>query len=486
VLGLGVFMARPDQGLSAIFSSPGAGGLVARQIIPAAVVVPIVFAWLRLQGQLAGWYDMTFGLALFALSNIVFFSALLGWLAARLRAVDAERETALENLRQANETLEQHVAERTAGLAASEARFRLLAENATDLIARTTPDGVFLYASPAARRLLGFDPDAMVGLSAFEVVHPDDLAGLQTVHQILAAGPETRTFQYRVKHADGEYVWLESTAHAIFSHSGRPLEIASSTRDITRRKQAEAAIQRMNDDLKHQAAELEATNAELEAFGHTIAHDLKAPLATILGYASLLRDIDETLSEETRQVLHTIDDEILRMARMVDSLLLLARVRHGHEPIEPVAMGPVIQAALERFKEPLARRGFQVDVPRTCPRVLGYGPWLEEVFANLIGNAIKYMSADTAQPRLSLRGRARSGIVRYEVADNGLGIRPEDQERLFDMFSRFHTRQAGGFGLGLSIVARIVTRLGGQVGVDSEPGQGSTFWFNLPAVTNHR
>jgi PAS domain S-box-containing protein len=254
-------------------------------------------------------------------------------------------------------------------------------------------------------------------------------------------------------------------------------------RDITRRKQSEQTIQRMNEDLQQQAAALEAANAELGAFGHTIAHDLKAPLNMIRGYASLLHEFDETRTDDSRRLLESIDRATVRMAGMIDNLLLLAEVRHGEEQIEVVPMVAVAQAAVERFQHALTERGFICTVEEPFPAVLGNGPWLEEVFANLIGNAIKYIGAQTPDPRITVRGLTLGNNVRCEVQDNGLGIRPEDQTRLFEMFSRFHHRHASGSGLGLSIVARIVTRLGGEVGVESQPGEGSTFWFTLPAPT---
>jgi signal transduction histidine kinase len=112
---------------------------------------------------------------------------------------------------------------------------------------------------------------------------------------------------------------------------------------------------------------------------------------------------------------------------------------------------------------------------------MGYGPWIEEVFANLISNAVKYIGKDNEAPCITIRGMRDGDMVRYEVEDNGLGIKPEDQARLFDMFSRFHKGEEAGFGLGMSIIQRIVTKLKGTMGVQSEPGVGSTFWFALPA-----
>lgn len=114
------------------------------------------------------------------------------------------------------------------------------------------------------------------------------------------------------------------------------------------------------------------------------------------------------------------------------------------------------------------------------PTVLGNAAWLEEVFANLVDNAIKYIGEQNPEPRIVIRGQQEGTHARYEVSDNGRGIQPEDLPKLFEMFTRFHNREAKGSGLGLSIVRRIIGRLGGEIGVESEPGAGSAFWFTLP------
>src|SRR5688572_10682067 len=114
------------------------------------------------------------------------------------------------------------------------------------------------------------------------------------------------------------------------------------------------------------------------------------------------------------------------------------------------------------------------------PAAMCHSTWLEEIFANLIGNAITYIGRDNPDPRIHIQGHRVNGMVRYEVIDNGVGIRPEVQDQLFEMFTRLHPGEGHGLGMGLSIVQRLVTRLEGQVGVESAEGQGSTFWFTLP------
>lgn len=244
--------------------------------------------------------------------------------------------------------------------------------------------------------------------------------------------------------------------------------------DVTEIKQAEASA-------RAYAAELELRNEELDAFSHTVAHDLRRPLTHIVGYADLLKQFGrEELSNEMLDFVTSIEDAAYNMSEMIQGLLMLAKLRHTETVSQEVNMSAIIDAAIKRVKPDIEERGVQLKAVNPIPNAVGYGPWLEEAFVNLLSNAIKYIGKENEDPRISISAMSQGDCVRYEVADNGLGISREDQANLFEMLTRFHQDQASGTGLGLSIVQRIVTKLGGELGVNSEPGQGSTFWFTLP------
>lgn len=227
--------------------------------------------------------------------------------------------------------------------------------------------------------------------------------------------------------------------------------------------------------LRQYASTLETTNKELDAYNHTIAHDLKSPLAIVNGYAYLL--MDEPLSDEGRKMVDTVAMVTHNMADMIDDLLKLASLREAEAAVTRVDMGAVLESALQRIED---RRQF-VTLEGDLPSALGHAPWLTEVFANLINNALKYTPADRT-PDIRVRGMVQGTMMRYEVQDNGVGIAPEDRQRIFDLFTRLPNEgMAKGLGIGLSIVRRVIERLGGQIGVEGAPGQGSTFWFTLPA-----
>ncbi len=263
---------------------------------------------------------------------------------------------------------------------------------------------------------------------------------------------------------------------ADFSHQDVELMIVLAS-------QASVAIgnARLLETVQQYAAELEERNRELDAYSHTVAHDLKKPLTYMLGYGDLLNE-DERLPADARLYAAQISQAAHKMNNMVENLLLLARLRQSETVLEPVPLGPVVQAAVERFADDLAERGVRLEIEPEMPSVLGNAGWLEEVYANLLSNAIKYIGRDNPDPWVAIRARQIGEEVYCEVCDNGRGIAPEDQKKLFKLFSRFHVDQAAGYGLGLSIVMRIITKLNGLIGVESAPGQGSTFWFTLPAA----
>ena len=168
------------------------------------------------------------------------------------------------------------------------------------------------------------------------------------------------------------------------------------------------------------------------------------------------------------------------MANIIDALLLLAGVREMEVPIEPLNMEFVVEEARQRLAHLNKQYGVTVVLPDEWPTAMGYSPWVEEIWVNYLSNGIKYGGHP---PRLTLGATAEpDNMLRFWIQDNGVGITPEMREELFMPFTQLNLRHDSGYGLGLSIVQRIVERLGGEVGAETKPGQGSLFWFTLPAV----
>jgi signal transduction histidine kinase len=263
-------------------------------------------------------------------------------------------------------------------------------------------------------------------------------------------------------------------------------------KEIAEREQAEEALRQHREHLeelvRERTVELEERNAELDAFAHTVAHDLKNPLAVVTGFAEALRECHHTLPvEDLQRYLYTLERNGRKMKNIVDELLLLAGVREMDVGTEPLDMANIVAEAQKRLVHLIEERQAEIMAPpeESWPAALGYGPWVEEVWVNYLSNAIEHGGRP---PRVELgfdlSGAAREyGTVRFWVRDNGPGLTSEEQARLFTPFTQLNQVSAKGHGLGLSIVRRIVEKLGGQVGVESKVGRGSVFYFDLLDVS---
>jgi signal transduction histidine kinase len=239
----------------------------------------------------------------------------------------------------------------------------------------------------------------------------------------------------------------------------------------------------LEDLVQQRTVELEARNQELDAFAHTVAHDLRNPLSLVLGFAELLeQDCGIASREELQYYAQSVVRNGRKMSNIVDELLLLAGVRKIEVTSSPLNMAPIVAEAQRRLTHLIQEHEAEITVPDTWPVAMGYGPWIEEVWANYLSNAIMYGGSP---PRIELGADVQADrMVRFWVRDHGPGISADQQQRLFIPFAQLAQGSAKGHGLGLSIVRRIMTKLGGQVGVESNgvPGQGSLFFFTLPGV----
>lgn len=239
---------------------------------------------------------------------------------------------------------------------------------------------------------------------------------------------------------------------------------------------------RMVEALRQYATELESRNADLDAFAHTVAHDLNNPLTRIIGFVDIMiEDFEILTKEDLRRYLGTTARAASKMHSITDELLLLSSVRAMSEvEFESLNMASIVSEAMTRLDYMIETHGAEIIVPEAWPEALGYEPWVEEVWANYISNAIKYGGRP---PRLELGATdGADGTVCFWVRDNGFGLTLEEQARLFIPFTRLSKVSAQGHGLGLSIVRRIMERMGGKAGVESQRGLGSLFTFTLPGI----
>jgi len=254
--------------------------------------------------------------------------------------------------------------------------------------------------------------------------------------------------------------------------------------EIEERIEAQRMLQSANDRLQKEIVIREQLIADLNAFARMVAHDLKTPLQNVAILTHLLKTNLEELPNTTEalKLVHQLQKTGQKSSAIIRELLTLASLRNQDVTVRSLDMRVVINEVLTRISFVIEESEAQISVPSEWPRVYGHAPWVEEVWSNYLSNAIKYSAKP---PLISLGAMPEdNGFIRFWVQDNGDGVDPEDQSLLFQAFTRLGKSRVEGHGLGLSIVQRIVEKLGGKVGVESRgrPGEGSRFWFTLPTA----
>ena len=356
-----------------------------------------------------------------------------------------------------------------------EQRYRLMIEGVSDyaIFSLDTHGNVTTWNS-GAQRIKQYSADEIIGQNFSCFYTPEDrAAGLpQTV---LATAESTGHYEgegWRVR-KDGSRFWASVVVTAIFDEDGKLSGFSKVTRDVTERKQ-------LLDQIARHAQELEATNAELESFSYSVSHDLRAPLRAIEGFAIALReDYGKSLDDTANDYLNRISSAAVRMNRLVQDLLNYSRLSRTELVPEPTELHSAVEAALAQIED--LDHNVEVKISEPC-NVLAHQPTLVQVLLNLISNGLKFQAPGT-KPHVTVSAKRDRNCVRVRVTDNGIGIDPAHQERIFNVFERLHGNDTyPGTGIGLAIVKRGIERMGGKVGLDSKPGSGSTFWFELASA----
>lgn len=253
--------------------------------------------------------------------------------------------------------------------------------------------------------------------------------------------------------------------------------------EVLSRVRTHLRLESMRHKLLEQNQQLQAQNAELDRFASTVAHDLKNPLATLTAALRLVQYelADSALPDSTAQQSLTVGIKIVgKMAEITDELLLLAALRRSEVPQSPLHMEGIVTSALQRLQALTDERQPTIHLPTAWPTAIGYAPWVEAVWANYLSNGIRH-GRSPIHLELGADGPI-NGQVRFWVRDNGPGIPEPLKDHLFGEFAKADSSQNGGNGLGLSIVRRIMDKLGGSYGAKSLPEQGSEFFFTLQSA----
>lgn len=380
----------------------------------------------------------------------------------------------------------------TTALSASELRYRRLFEAAHDGILIVDPETrQIIDVNPFLVKFLGYTYEEFIGKELFEIGLLKDEAASQAAFRELQTTGSIRYEDLPLETKDGRRVEVEFVSN-IYDEGDQQV-IQCNIRDISERRKTEKALRDADLRLAQYAAELEnvvnrrtaelrLSNAQLETFVYSIAHDLRGPLRAMQGFAQLLvQDHAANLNEEGRGYANFINTAAQTMDRLLADLLAFSHISQQKIELVPVALETAVQDALSGCETEIRESHARIESIPPWPVVLAHAATLRQVLVNLIGNAIKFVAAKT--PHVRLRAEERSGgIVRIWVEDNGIGIPPEFHERIFQVFQRLHTTVYAGTGIGLAIVQKGVERMGGRVGLVSAPGEGSKFWIELSQV----
>lgn len=370
---------------------------------------------------------------------------------------------------------------RELALAESEARYRFMAENVQDVILRIDADGVVVFVSPSVRTL-GYEPEAIVGRSIFEFM---EAASVERIHESLAAAVAGDTAadperdEVSVFRADGSVVWMESVGTGIHDETGAYRGAVAVLRDVTERRALE-------EDLRRKTSEAEAAAGAKSEFLANMSHEIRTPLTAVIGYAGLIAKMTD-LPDKARTYADRVSRSGEALNAIVNSILDFSKIEARRIKLrpEPYALRDLVEDALAQVRNSAEQKGLllRAETPVATPdAVLVDRLLIVQVITNLLANAVKF--TETGSVTLRLRHDLADQRLHVAVVDTGIGIAPDQVDRLFERFTQVeasNARRFGGVGLGLPIAKGIIELMGGRIGLESQPDEGSTFSFDIPA-----
>ncbi|WP_298162231.1 PAS domain S-box protein [Brevundimonas sp.] len=364
---------------------------------------------------------------------------------------------------------------------ASEARYRLLADRASDIIVTYGVDGLIQYISPSVEAATGIAPGDLVGRPVTHLILEEDVQALtRRFRDMVRARPGTVLpgLVYRARMASGEVRWMEARTTLIRNEAGRVVEFHDVVRDITETK-------RLEDELIAARDVAEAAAKAKSEFLANMSHELRTPLTSVIGFSGLLLS-SEVLPEAERRYADRIATSSEALLSVINDILDYSKLEADAVGLDPVAFDPaaMVRGAASIIETQCEARGLTLAMTTSAAlpdMIMGDEGRLRQVTLNFLSNAVKF----TASGEIRLDLRTIGERLRVSVTDSGIGIAPEKIDGLFDRFTQADastTRVYGGTGLGLAISRRLIELMGGEIGAESRPGEGSTFWFEIPLI----
>jgi PAS domain S-box-containing protein len=504
MLAIAIVLAVSQSWLASVIDTTTPCTLIARRLLPAAITAPLLFGWLRLRGQAADLFDTEFGAALLVVSTIVVSLLVIMWAVKSVeRAMDASADV-------------------QRALRDRETQFRLLVAGIQDYaIFLLDRDGNVSTWNTGAQRIKGYQAAEIIGRH-FSLFYPaQDLVQGKPLWELAQAAKEgsVRDEGWRVR-KDGTQFWAYTVITAILDDDGALTGFSKITRDMTAHREYQQRLADLNNDLERRVdlrtrelaevnRDLAEKNRENETFVYSVSHDLRSPLVNLQGFSAELEltcweicetlrvdDVPAAVRERTTALIapgmtepvHFIRTAVTRLSAIIDALLRLSRAGRIEYQIREVDLNQVVRRIVDAMRISLSERGAEIII-QSLPSIRGDVTAVEQVFANLIGNAVNYLSP--SRPGIIEVGvleespsndnhdsRLRTCFVR----DNGLGIAAACHPKIFQAFQRLHPTAAAGEGMGLTIVRRVVERHGGRIWLESIENQGTTFFVSLPAA----